>query len=167
MKKLVSTIVVFALVLLFAFSMTACKNADKNDGTPSYTSAKSPAEIYTAVSAAAGFGGMTIVPTRDYADIYGIDASKVDQSVWYMSENPSLNADEVAIFKLNDESYTQELANLFKDRIARQLQVAETYSPAEAAKLQNAEVFTKGSWVYYCIGTEAEAMLKVFNTEIK
>lgn len=167
MKKLVSTIAIVALALLFALSFAACNKADKPGEGNSHPIIKSPAEIYTAVSAVADFGGMTIVPTRDYTDIYGIDSSKVEQSVWYMSENPSLNADEVAIFKLSDESYAQELAQLFKDRIARQLQVAETYSPQEAAKLQNAEVFAKGAWVYYCIGEKAEAMLTVLNSEIK
>ena len=166
MKKLVSTAAILALIAVLAFCFAACKGKDDTVEPISVTT-KSPAEIYSAVSAVAGFDGMTIVPTRDYSDIYGIDESKIDQSVWYMSENPSLNADEVAIFKLNDETYAEELAQLFKDRIARQLQVAETYSPAEAAKLQNVNVVAKGSWVYYCVGAQADAMMGVLNSEIK
>lgn len=168
MKKLITVFALAALCVVFALGSVACKGSDKpaND-VPSAVTTKSPAEIYNAVAAVAKFDGMTVVPTRDYTDIYGIDPAKVDSSVWYMSENPSLNADEVAIFKLSDETYAEQLSKLFKDRIARQLQVAETYSPAEASKLENAEVVVNGSWVYYCVGAEAEAMMKVLRSEIK
>lgn len=168
MKKLVSIVAIAAILLTLALGFAACSGSDKPENdVPSQTVTKSAAEIYNAVAAVANFSGMTVVPTRDYTDIYGIDASKVEESVWYMSENPSLNADEVAIFKLSDESYADELAGLFKDRIERQLQVAETYSPDEAAKLKDAQVVVKGGWVYYCIGAESDAMMKVLGTEIK
>lgn len=124
-------------------------------------------ELWEKVSAVAGYGAMTAVPERDYLDVYGIDASKLADSAWYMSENPSLNADECAIFKLEDASYAETLAGLLKDRLARQLTVAETYSPDEAGKLKNAEVVTAGSFVYYCVGNNAEAMMNTIRTAVK
>lgn len=160
MKKTVSVFAVIAIILIMALGIAACGGSEPKEVT------KSASEIWNAVSAVAKFEGMTPVPARDMGDVYGIDSSKIADSVWYMSENPSLNADEVAIFKVNDESYAGELGTLLKDRIARQLQVAETYSPDEAAKLKAASVNVVGNWVYYCVGAENAAMMEVLRAEI-
>ena len=160
MKKLVSVFTVFCMILALCLSLAACGGGEAKEVT------KSAAEIYSAVAAAGKLGGMTPVPARDLSDVYGIDSAKIEDSAWYMSENPSLNADEVALFKVSDAAYASALSALLKDRIARQLQVAETYSPEEASKLKAAEVVTVGSWVYYCIGTENSAMMDVFRAEI-
>ena len=161
MKKLVSVVALLALVLALAVS-AACTGKDNPP-----QEALSAGQIYDLVKEAGKLGSMTAVPAGDYLDIYGIDASKIAESAWYMSENPSLNADEVAIFKLSDASYANTLADLLNARIARQLQVAETYSPDEAAKLQNAEVVSAGNYVYYCVGAEYDAMMNVLKTNIK
>ncbi len=160
MKRIVS---VFTLVMMaLALMLTACSGSSEKEKQVT----KSAAEIYTAVSEAGKLEAMTAVPSRDFSDVYGIDAAMIEDSAWYMSENPSLNADEVAIFKLSSEEYAKTLATLLKDRIARQLQVAEIYSPEEAAKIKAAEVVTVGNWVYYCIGTENAAMMNVLRAEI-
>jgi len=160
MKKLVSVFTVFCMILALCLSLAACGGGESHEVT------KSAAEIYNAVAAAGKFGGMTPVPARDLSDVYGIDAAKIEDSAWYMSENPSLNADEVAVFKVSDAAYAAELTTLLQGRIARQLEVAETYSPDEAAKLKAAQVVTVGNWVYYCVGTENAAMMDVFRAEI-
>lgn len=157
MKKLISLITVTVLVLVLA---CACTGKEPNKVT------KSASEIYAAVSEAGGLGAMTPVPASDLADVYGIDSAKLGEFAWYMSENPSLNADEVGIFKLNDGAYAAALAQIMKDRIARQLSVAETYSPDEAAKLKAAEVVTVGNWVYFCVGGNSSAMMEVLRNEI-
>ena len=159
MKKTVSVILLGALVLVLALSC-ACSGKGPKEVT------KSAAEIYAAVAQAGKLGAMTPVPATDLSDVYGIDVSKLEEHAWYMSENPSLNADEVGVFKVNDESYAQTLADKMYDRIARQLAVAETYSPDEAAKLKAAQVVTVGNWVYFCVGGESSAMMDVFRSEI-
>ena len=159
MKKIVSIIAFVSIVLVMAAGAACGSNAPKEV-------TKTASEIYQLVSAAGGFGGMTAVPARDMEDVYGIDTAKIADSAWFMSENPSLNADEAGIFKVSDEAYAAELSNLLKDRIARQLQVAETYSPEEASKLKAAQVVTAGSWVYYCVGAENAAMMEVLRAEI-
>ena len=165
MKKtiIITLALVFALSLIFA----GCGKVEEIANTPIVDSVFTVSQIYDKVKEVAGFGGMTAVPQRDYSDIYGIDASKISESVWYMSENPSLNADEVAIFKLSDSSYADTLAGIFRDRISRQLEVAKTYSPDEAGKLEKAEVVVAGSYVYYCVGKASDAMMAVFKTLIK
>ncbi|MCR5610976.1 MAG: DUF4358 domain-containing protein [Clostridiales bacterium] len=161
MKKFLSLALVFVLVLSLS-SFLACNKDPKPAGDP-----VTVAQLWESVKAVSGFSEMTAVPERDYMEVYGIDSTKLAESVWYMSENPSLNADECAIFKLSDTAYAGTLAEILKGRIARQLSVAESYSPEEATKLKNAEVVTEGSFVYYCVGDNAEAMMNVIRTANK
>ena len=157
MKKLFT---VFTLICAFALLTAACTGNKPKEVT------KSAAEIYTLAAEAGKFGVMTPVPAADLTDIYGIDASKLEEHAWYMSENPSLNADEIGIFKVNDAAYANTLAGILNDRIARQLNVAETYSPEEAAKLKNAQAVAVGSWVYFCVGSDNAAIMNVLRNEI-
>ena len=168
MKKIAFALI--ALVLTAAFA--ACLACTGKPSEPAPTEgAASPdltaADIYSAANAVSGFGTMTAVPKADLSDIYGIDASKVADYAWYVSENPSLNADEIAVFKLADASYANELKGICEARIARQLSVAETYSPDEAGKLQNASVTVAGSFVYYCVGSASDAMTNAIAELVK
>ena len=158
-------IIALILVLVSAFCvLTACGKK------PASVTPKTAAEVYADVAAAGSFGNMTPVPARDYNEIYGVDTSKVADSAWYMSENPSLNADEAAVFLLSDASYAAELVKLLEGRVARQLSVAESYSPEEAGKLKQTVVTTAsnsaGTWVYYCVGTNYAKMMDAFKADI-
>lgn len=161
MKKTI--VALTALVLVLSFTFAAC---GKKPDSPVNTDVTAK-ELWEKVSAVAGYGSMTAVPVGDYMDVYGIDRTKLADSAWYMSENPSLNADECAIFKLADASYADTLAGILRDRLSRQLSVAKAYSPEEAGKIENAEVVVIGSFVYYCVGDNAQAMTEAVRTAVK
>lgn len=159
MKKI--SLVLAVVLIASAFVFSACGNNGGGNTSLSVT------ELWAKANEAAGFGAMTAVPKGDWSDIYGVDTSKVEEAAWYMSENPSLNADEMAIFKLNDASYAETLAGIFRSRIARQLEVAKAYSPDEAKKLETAEVVVAGNYVYYCVGTANSAVVTLMKSLIK
>ena len=161
MKKVLSEL--FVVILSVTLVLAGCGKKDDNKPSTLLT----VGELWAKVNEIAGYGAMTAVPKSDYSDVYGIDASKIEDSVWYMSENPSLNADETAIFKVSDASYAETLAELFRGRIDRQKKVAEAYSPDEAAKLERAEVVVAGNYVYYCVGTANTAVTNLLKTLIK
>lgn len=165
MKKFAS--VLLAILMLAAlFTMSACNNNNGGDD-PAPSANITPSELWDKVKAVSGFGGMTVVPLRDYTDVYGIDSTKIAESAWYMSENPSINADECALFKVSDASYAETLKKIFEDRVARQLALTKTYSPEQAAKLENVEVVSVGSWVCFCVGDNYADMMNVINSNIK
>lgn len=170
MKKTVS-IILAALLILSAALFAACnKPAVPAESPAPADETAAPVDlafVWESVKTAAGYEAMTAVPKTDLNDIYGIDVSKLEDQVWYMSENPSLNADEFAMFKLSDASYADQLAAILDARIERQLQVAETYSPEQAAKLRNAKVFTVGSYVYFCVAENNDAALKAIDSAIR
>ncbi len=160
--------IAFILVLCMAASLCflGCSGSEPAADKPE----KTAAEIYEDVLAVSGFGAMTPVPKRDYIEIYGIDANNLADYVWYASDNPSLNADEVLIFRLEKESYADVLITLLEKHITTRLRVAEDYSPEEAAKLSQVEVKkvsnSQGLWVYFCVGSEYAKMMDVLKTDI-
>ena len=165
MKKILSVFIAVVMTLS-ALAFTACA---KKPVSPANTDepAANVSELWEKAKAVSDFGEMTPVPQSDYLEIYGIDATKVEESVWYMSENPAVNADEIAIFKLSDAGYAETLAGIFRSRIDRQINLANTYSPDEASKLEKTEVVTEGSFVYFCVGDNYDAMINVLKTTNK
>lgn len=167
------TLILAVLVLAASLVFTACGKKDEGATEPSQNTqdnggaALTAAEIWNKVNEISGFGEMTAVPKADYSDLYGIDAALIEDSVWYMSSNPSMNADETAIVKAKNAADAESIAEVFRARIARQKDVALAYSPAEATKLNNAEVVVSGSWVFYCVGENGEAMTDLIGSLIK
>lgn len=167
MKKIVSFIALVSVLLTALMAFFACAKSQGGKEPGGQATEKTPAEIYDLVKEVAGFGDMAAYPTSKYFEEFGVDPAKLEDSVWYMSSNPAVNADEVAIFKVKDASYAEELAGICSSRIERQKQLAATYSPEEAVKLENTEVKVVGSWVYYCVGDNYDAMMDVLGDNIR
>lgn len=98
-NSVIRSALLIALAALIAFSCACSKSGEQN--TPKVQ--KTCEELYQEVYAVSGFGAMTPVPKRDYIEVYGINANNFADCVWYTSENPALNADEVAIFRLENK----------------------------------------------------------------
>lgn len=184
MNKAFSIALVSLLIIAFAVCALACKGkepAKPDDTSKPYVTADpnagSPTEetmqplnldsIWERVTEPAGFDGMTPVLARDFSDIYGVDTTKVADALWYMSENPSMNADEFAIFRVSDPEYREALAAIFRARIDRQIQVAESYSPEQAAKLKKTEVVISGPYVYFCVSDNYDAAMEVLEPAVR
>ena len=156
MKTVIRNLVIAVLIMAFACGV-ACSGGAKPK--------MSAQQIYEDVLAVSGFDTMTPVNKRDYVEIYGIDANNFAENdyVWYVSENVSLNADEVFIANVENEKYVDVLVSLLQKHLDTRLSVAETYSPDEAQKLNNVEITTVrnayGCWVYYCVGEQYVKMM--------
>ncbi len=175
-KRIIVTVlsIAMAALMLAAFGCSGNKGeqGDKPTAEPA-AEAKTAEQVYQDVLAVSGFGNMTAVNKRDYIEIYGIDTNNFDDYVWYQSENPSLNADEVAIFLVKEEKaerYVSVLESLLHKHLNTRINVAESYSPEEAGKLKQAEVTTvkgaAGTWVYVCVGNEYSSMMDVFAADL-
>lgn len=179
MKK---SFVITVVSVFMAFLTLACFGCGKKPANADPTAEPGDSEpavekitaeqLYNDVLAVSGFGNMTAVSKRDYAEIYGIDANNFLDHIWYQSENPSLNADEIAIFLVKNEKehYVSVLKSLLEKHIETRLNVAESYSPEEAGKLREAEVTTvqgkTGTWVFFCVGSEYDDMMRAFKADL-
>lgn len=167
MKKLLrATLFVLAIIVaataLFGCSGNGNPDADNNNATPDIAAA----DLYAAVSGASGFSDMTAVSSRDISEIYGISTDSVDEYVWYMSSNPSLNADEAAFFYAKDADSAKALVGIFEARIERQRKVAESYSPTELAKLNMTEVTRFGNLVCYVVCSDYDSAMNALEAKI-
>lgn len=78
-------------------------------GCTGSSSAKTLQQLFDEISSTGKMAALTAVPTEDYFPVFGIEAEKVEDSVFYIAENPSSSADEAAIFKAVDETYAKRL----------------------------------------------------------
>lgn len=169
MNKLFRSSLLILLAMAFALCCTACSGGEQQNNNKVVKTAE---EVCQEVLEVSGFGEMTLVPKRDYAEIYGIDVRNFVENdyVWYVSDNPSLNADEVVIIHVEREEYRDVLISILQKHLDTRLAVAESYSPEEAAKLKNVEIGTaqnsSGIWVYYCIGEQYTKMMGVIRSDI-
>ena len=86
-------------------------------GCTGNSSAKTLQQLFDEISSTGKMAALTAVPTEDYFPVFGIETDKVEDSVFYIAENPSSSADEAAIFKAVDETYAKTLERIFKARI--------------------------------------------------
>ena len=125
-------------------------------GCTGNSSAKTLQQLFDEISSTGKMATLTAVPTEDYFPVFGIEADKVEDSVFYIAENPSSSADEAAIFKAVDETYAKTLERIFKARIQAQAQLAESYS------IESTQIKRNGCYVYYVVsesGAELTEML--------
>lgn len=123
-------------------------------------------EIYSKLVATGHLPAMTPVSERDMGEIYGIDTEKIRQSAFYLSENYSVLADEVAIFEAVDEAYAEEVLGILQARLKSKADVAATYSPEEYAKIMKTTAYRVGSYVYFVVCDEYDALMNIMRSEI-
>ena len=81
-------------------------------GCTGSSSAKTLQQLFDEISSTGKMAALTAVPTEDYFPVFGIETDKVEDSVFYIAENPSSSADEAAIFKAVDETYAKTLERI-------------------------------------------------------
>ncbi len=156
MKKIfaITLVIVSALCsILGCTGGSAVKDADVN-------------EVYNKLIASGDFGQMIPVSERDMFEIYGIKLENVKQSAFYMSENSSINADEIAIFEVSDPEYLETLYNILCTRISNQINLAKTYSQDQASKLEKTEVKKVGNYCYYVVSDNYNAHMQIMKDNI-
>lgn len=146
-----------AILVLSAVFLAACAGSPKDVNIP---------DVYDKLIATGNFSEMIKVPERELSEIYGIDTGKLKQYVFYMSENSSINADEIAIFEVSDPEYAAELEKICNKRLERQREITSSYAPDEFAKLKPTEVRRVGNYVYYAVGNNYDSLIKILKANI-
>lgn len=155
MKKYLAVVLAIASALCFACACTGtgAKEADVN-------------EVYSKLIETGYFGQMVPVSERDMFEIYGIKTEKIKQAAFYMSENSSVNADEIAIFEVNDPEYLDTLYNILCTRVKDQLKLTLGYSQDQNAKLEKTTVVKVGNYCYYLVNDNYNELIKIMKDNI-
>lgn len=123
-------------------------------------------QVYSKLIETGDFGQMIPVSDRDMYEIYGIQMEKIKQAAFYMSENSSIDADEIAIFEVSDPEYLETLYNILCTRIANQINLAKTYSQDQTVKLEKTEVKKVGNFCYYVVSDNYNEHMKLMKDNI-
>lgn len=130
------------------------------------SSAKTLQQLFDEISSTGKMAALTAVPTEDYLPVFGIETDKVEDSVFYIAENPSSSADEAAIFKAVDETYAKTLERIFKARIQAQAQLAKSYSIEQYDKIKNTQIKRNGCYVYYVVSESGAELTEMLDSGI-
>lgn len=123
-------------------------------------------EVFEKLNATGYLSSMIPVSRSDLYEVYGIETDKIEQAAFYLSENSSMNADEIAIFELADAEYADTLFTMLRSRIERKIRIAEEYSMEETAKIKKTEVCHVGNYVYYIVCDEYNELMKIMKENI-
>lgn len=165
MKKIIA--ILFIIFAAMALVLPACGGEQgNNDITATPGSEINITDVYNKLIESGFYGQMLPVDERDMQEIYGIDTGKIKSAAFYMSDNPAVNADEIAIFEVSDPEYMATLYNILCSRIDAQLRLTETYSVEQHDKLSKTEVKVVGNYCYYIVNDNYSDLMKIMKENI-
>ena len=119
-----------------------------------------PAVLGPALLEGAGFPeGMLTLESDMAGSIFRMDMTAA--TACYAAVSGSAGADELLVLTAEDEEAAEAVYDLLSDRISYRRESFADYSPAEAAKLQEAILLQEGTAVVCCVCPDPEAALKI------
>lgn len=149
MKKMVSLILAFALVLA-ACGKSPEKEVDLQSVFNSLTE-KMPE--------------MLVLDETIQLNLLGIDSTDCQQVITAICAD-SVQADEIWLIQAKNTAALEKLTALAKTRVEAQAEVCESYSPDQYAIVKRAELVTSGLYLALLIGPDAASMKKTFTSAI-
>lgn len=158
-KKRSGFIALFMAALLLVSAFFAACNSNKSKQVDLKA-------VYDKLIASGKLPALTKISEQDLYESYGIEKDKLKQWVFALSENYAVEAGEVALFEVSDESYADTLVNKLQDHLDRIKAVAQNYNQSETAKVEPVEVTRVGNFVYFVVGEDYDALMKILKDNI-
>ncbi|MFI3141180.1 MAG: DUF4358 domain-containing protein [Clostridia bacterium] len=98
---------------------------------------------------------------NDFEDEFSFSFDEFD-SVIYYSCDEVMSVQELLIVKLNDTGDTDALVASIEEKVSQQIDLFDNYADTQADLLKNAIIETKGNFVFYCVGENAQACYDEF-----
>ncbi len=92
---------------------------------------------------------------RQLLQFMNLDSGKFKQFIYYKGTE-SLSVEELLIVKANNREDLSIVKDAVDKRIEDQLKTFESYGPNQVALLKDAVISTKGNYLFYCTGKNAE-----------
>lgn len=150
--------IVIALAAVCAFSMAAC-------GGKSGGKEPAAADVVQAVAQNLAFRDTMMTVDQDvFYNFYNIDESKVADASMYTSSSRA-TAEEVTVIRMKDAADIQLAQDAIAERVNDQKRSYENYMPDEMPKLENAAVYTHGSYAILVVADDVSGAEKVFEAQ--
>ncbi len=110
---------------------------------------------------AAEFQGMEQAEARMIKRFYGVNPKDYEGAVLYAPAD-NMDAHELLLVKLKDDTQKQTLRDAVEERLDTQLKSFEGYGAKQTALLQKHVFSEKGNYVLYVVGEHADAAQEAF-----
>ena len=148
------TVALCLLLSLLLAAFSACTGKENDE-----TQLKTAEEMAAFVEENGEFPPLEDVDKATAEEIYGVDSSRVKSCVIRTSSDRLL-ADEIFVAELSDPDYAETLEGHLRSRLAGVARAAENYSPEQYSYINGAEVVRRGSFVFYIVNRNGEALTR-------
>lgn len=118
-------------------------------------------EIESALIKEPTFHAMEKSGDRQLLQFLDLDPESFSEYVYYRGTE-ALSAEELLIVKAAGKEDMSAVKDAVDRRVAEQTKLFESYVPKQVAMLKNAVILTKGHYLFYCAGENAERYKEVF-----
>lgn len=118
-------------------------------------------KVYTDIGAAVQVPEMLPLNESLMLDYCGIRAEDVNKAVVVICAD-SLRTDEIWLLEAKDAAAAQRLMDLANKRLTKKGEESVTYSPAQYAVVQKAQLLQEGNYIALLVSPDSEAMAQVF-----
>ncbi len=133
-----------ALILALALALTLFAGCGSGAADPGFDAAAQAVKSAVDTSSMAEQDGSYI------ENMIGLPSGSYENAL-VMVTNMGTAIDEFGLFKAADEGGAEEIHSAIQEYLDRRLTGWMPYQPEELPKLQNAQIFTEGSYVLYAI----------------
>lgn len=99
-----------------------------------------------------------------FAYVSALPYGKVED--FLLSYSTAGKADEVAVIAVKDQQDVEEAARTLRDHVAQRLTLFRQYGPDQAARVEQAQVFTKDNCAVLIIADQAQAVKTAFEQAV-
>ncbi|MEA1962194.1 MAG: DUF4358 domain-containing protein [Bacillota bacterium] len=151
-------ILIVLIILFLTVTMTGCTKS------ASSASPASPplADIDTKISQSVDLSNVQKCDSEKLEKYYGVNADELEDFVLY---TPAVNikADEMAIFKVKDETGISDMQNRIEKRLQNKTDSFKEYLPEEYYLVEKHVLVNHGNYVLFAISKDAETIEDIFN----
>lgn len=151
-------ILLFCLAALLALSLCACGGESQSGGAQVNMSQLQQAML----AADPSLQQMTSVTSEAadgetlFAYVSALPYDKVES--FLLSYSSAGKADELAVIAVKDSKDVEEAAQSLRDHVQQRLQLFRQYGPDQAARVEQAQVFTKDNCAVLIIADQSQAV---------
>lgn len=151
-------ILLFCLAALLALSLCACGGEPQSDGAQ----VNMPQLQQAMLAADPSLQQMTSVTSEAadgetlFAYVSALPYDKVES--FLLSYSSAGKADELAVIAVKDSKDVEEAAQSLRDHVQQRLQLFRQYGPDQAARVEQAQVFTKDNCAVLIIADQSQAV---------
>ncbi len=161
------------LVLTFALCMaglSACGKENKTENTSAVTEEQQTdfavQELADKIKSEITFTDLSVIENGVAINrLYELDENKIDSAAFYSNSNAT--AEDIAVIKVNDESYVADVKKAFETRVADQKESFQSYNANEVPKLDDAVIISGGKYVVLVVSGDSAKAKEIIGQYIK